>query len=232
MPTNDHTPGNELKGHEADKHHGRSEEQPGYETTDVNVKGVVVFLAGLSGFVLIFFVFCFGMGRAINSALEKSDGPVTKWNQLSSFAGAATTGGKRQDLASDPEIRQKALEQITTAFPSPRLDTDDGEQAIADMHAREDLLLDHYSSSSSQPGTIRIPVEQAMQLIVKRGLPVETQGAAVTQLAGDAQPPIEAPLTTGFARTGYELDVMETRAQKISYGKAEAAAHAESKTSK
>ena len=227
MPTNDHTPGNELHGAEADKLHGRNEEQPGYETTDVNVNGVIVFLAGLSGFVLIFFVFCFGMGRAINHALETNDGPVSKWNELSSFAGAATTGGKRQDLASDPEIRQKSLEQLTASFPSPRVDTDDGDQAIADMHAREDLLLDHYSSSASQPGTIRIPVEEAMQLIVKRGLPVAPQSATSTQLAGDAQPAIQAPLTTGFARTGYELDTMETRAQKLTYGKAEAA-HAES----
>jgi len=60
MPTN-----------ENDKLHGRSDEQPGYETTDVNVSGVVVFLGGLSGFVLIFFLFCFGMGRVINNALEK-----------------------------------------------------------------------------------------------------------------------------------------------------------------
>lgn len=232
MPTNDHTPGNELHGAEDAKVHDRSDEQPGYETTDVNVNGVIVFLAGLCGFVLIFFVFCFGMGRAINNALEKNDGPVSKWNELSSFAGAATTGGKRQDLASDPEIRQKALEQLTTSFPAPRVDTDDGEQAIADMHAREDLLLDHYSSSASQPGIIRIPVEEAMRLIVQRGLPVEAQPVTATQLAGDAQPPIEAPLTTGFARTGYELDVMEARAQKVTYGKAEESAQAETKANK
>ena len=31
-------------------------EHPGYETTDVNVSGIAVFLAGLFGSVLIFFV--------------------------------------------------------------------------------------------------------------------------------------------------------------------------------
>jgi hypothetical protein len=222
MPTNDHNHGSDLMTSEAGKLHGRSADQPGYETTDVNVRGIVVFLAGLCGFVLIFFVFCFGMGRVINSALEKSDGPVTKWNELSSFAGAATTGGKRQDLASDPDIRQKALQQITTTFPSPRLDTDDGNQATADLHAREDLLLEHYSTSTAQPGTVRIPIEEAMQLIVKRGLPMAAAAPASEQLVGDAKPEVQAPLTTGFARTGYELDVMETRAQKMNYGKAEA----------
>ena len=42
-----------------------------------------MFLAGLFGFVLVFFVFCFVMGKVINSAIEKSDGPTTKWNKLS-----------------------------------------------------------------------------------------------------------------------------------------------------
>jgi hypothetical protein len=232
MPTNDHAHESDPKMSEADKLHARSDEQPGYETTDVNVRGVSVFLAGLLGFVLIFFVFCYGMGKVINNALEKSDGPVSKWNQLSSFAGAEGTGGKRQDLATDPEIRQKALEQITSTFPSPRLDTDDGNQATADLHAREDLLLEHYSSSSGQSGRVRIPVEEAMQLIVRRGLPVAAQAPAATQLAEDSQPEVQAPLTTGFARTGYELDAMETREQRMSYGKAEGAEHAELKTGK
>jgi hypothetical protein len=219
MPTNDSPYGK----NEAEKLHGRSDEQPGYETTDVNVSGVIVFLAGLCGFLLIFFVFCFGMGRVINNALEKSDGPVTKWNQLSAFAGAAANGGKRQDLANNPEMQQKSLQQMTVAFPSPRLDIDDGNQATADLHAKEDLLLDHYSSVPGQTGSIRIPVEQAMQLIAKQGLPAAQSTAAAPQLAEDAKPVINVPLTTGFARTGYELDVMEARAQKMSYGKAEQA---------
>jgi hypothetical protein len=224
MPTND------PHANEADKLHGRSDDQPGYETTDVNVKGVSVFLAGLFGFVLIFFVFCFGMGRLINNGLEASDGPVTKWNEMSSFAGAATTHGKREDLATDPEIRQKALQQMTSTFPSPRLDTDDGNQATADLHAREDLLLDHYSTAG-QTRTLRIPIDRAMESIAKKGLPVVTASTG-TQLAEDGKPTVQAPLTTGFARTGYELDVMEARAQKMSYGKAEGAEHAELGTAK
>src|ERR1700712_4796618 len=151
MPTNNHE--NSRNPDEIAKLHSRSDEQPGYETTDVNVGGVIVFLGGLCGFVLIFFVFCFGMGRVINNALEKSDGPVTKWNQLSSFAGAEGTHGKRQDLATDPEMRQKALQQMTNTFPTPRLDIDDGNQSTADLHAREDLLLDHYSTAGT-PRTV------------------------------------------------------------------------------
>jgi hypothetical protein len=224
MPTNDH----DLNKPVVHDSHERSDESPGYETTDVNVGGVSVFLAGLFGFVLVFFVVCFALGKMINTAIEKEDGPTTKWNQVSAFEGAAANGGKRQDLASDPEIKQRELQQIATTFPEPRLDIDDGNQATADLHAREDLLLDHYSVVSEDGGSVRIPISRAMELIAQKGLPVSAPAATTTlQMAGDETPVVQAPLTNGFARTGYELGVIEARAQKMSYGKAEAATHAE-----
>src|ERR1700734_3506921 len=81
----------------------RDPEHPGYETTDINVNGVLVFLAGLAGFVLVFFGLCFVLGRGINNGLqagyEAEYGPKSRWHEMSSFAGAAAEGGKRQDLA-------------------------------------------------------------------------------------------------------------------------------------
>ena len=208
--------------------HARDTESPGYETTDVNAGGVAVFLAGLFGFVLVFFVFCFVMGKVINSAIVKEDGPPHKWSQMSSFAGAETTHGKRQDLASSFEMQQKELQQITAAFPEPRLAMDNGNQETADLHAREDLLLDHYSVAPDEGSSIRIPITRAMQLIAQRGLPVAAQPATnAVAMTGDERPVMTAPLTSGFARTGYELDVMEARAQKMSYGKAESGTQAE-----
>ena len=225
MPTNDHEMHQTPDPHDQ---HVRDADSPGYETTDVNAGGVAVFLAGLFGFVLVFFVFCFVMGKVINSAIEKSDGPTTKWNKLSDFAGAETTNGKRQDLASNPEMQQREFQQMTSTFPEPRLDIDDGNQATADMHAREDLLLDNYSVTPAENGSIRIPISRAMELIAQRGLPVNSQAAtATTEMAGDEKPVVLAPLTSGFARTGYELEVIEAREQKMSYGKAEAASQAE-----
>jgi hypothetical protein len=205
---------------------------PGYEMTDVNVNGVAVFLAGLLGFVVVFFFFCFLMGKVINTAFEKADGPKDKWHSFDAFAGAAANNGKRQDMESNAVMQQKELGQMTQSFPSPRLDIDDGNQATADLHAREDLLLDHYSSTSEQPGQIRIPIDRAMELIAERGLPVAAGGATAANgelMAGDAKPVVQVPLTTGFARTGYELDVIEARRQRMSYSKAEGATHAELK---
>jgi len=217
MPTNDH----ELNPSAQRDLHVRDAEHPGYEVTDVNANGIAVFLAGLFGSVLVFFVFCFVMGRVINSAIQKDDGPTTKWNTQSDFAGAAMTNGKRQDLASNTEMEQKEFQQMTSTFPQPRLDIDDGNQATADLHAREDLLLNNYSVVTGDGGSVRIPISRAMEIIAQRGLPVNTQATTeAVAMTGDERPVVQAPLTSGFARTGYELEVIEAREQKLAYGKA------------
>jgi hypothetical protein len=208
------TPGNQFDA-----------ESPGYETTDVNVGGVVVFLGGLAGFLVMFFAVCYGFGILINNLWVKQDGPPNQW-KLAQGVNPRPKGG---NLTSSTEMEQKQLQTMTATFPQPRLDIDDGNQATADLHAKEDLLLEHYSSVAGQPGTIRIPIERAMELIAQRGLPVTSPIAGTEQsMAGVTPPEVQAPLTTGFARTGYELTVIEAREQKMNYGKAEAAAtHAE-----
>jgi hypothetical protein len=229
MPTKDH----DLNQPGTHDPHVRDAESPGYEVTDVNAGGVAVFLAGLFGSVFIFFLLCYGLGVLINGGIRKEDGPTTKWNRLSSFAGAdafqgdGKTKGKRQDLASNPEMQQREFQQMTSTFPEPRLDIDDGNQATADLHAREDLLLNNYSVAPGT-GSIRIPISRAMELIAQRGLPVNAQaGATTVEMVGDEKPTVQAPLTSGFARTGYELETIEAREQKLNYGKAEAATKAE-----
>ena len=215
MPTNDH----DLNQPGAHDSHVRDPEHPGYEVTDVNANGIAVFLAGLFGSVCVFFVLCYGLGILINGGLKKEDGPVTKWNRLSTFAGP--TSGKREDLTSNAVMEQKAFDQMRNTFPEPRLDIDDGNQATADLHAREDLLLNNYSMSPGEGASIRIPISRAMEIIAQRGLPVNSQAASSSVLmAGDEKPTVHAPLTSGFARTGYELQTIEAREQKLSYGKA------------
>jgi hypothetical protein len=216
MPTNDDLNQHNNHGEPVDAEH------PGYETTDINVHGVAVFLAGLFGFVLIFFGVCFFLGRVINTQFAKQDGETNKWH------GGPTAKGERETLAPNPEMQQRQLQKMIATFPNPRLDIDDGNQATADLHAREDLLLEHYSVAPGT-GTIRIPINRAMELIAERGLPVVAPATTAAPLTGDVAPVVQAPLTTGFARTGYEIDVIEARTQKMSFAKAEASTHAEVK---
>jgi hypothetical protein len=222
-----HTEGHDMgkpEGIEAHPAPQIDSEHPGYEIQDVNTGGIVTFVGGLSVFVFVFFIFCFFMGKAINYAIADHDGKQDKWHGSQAILGATPRGDKREDLTSNATMEQRQLQQMTEVFPTPRLETDDGNQDLADLHAREDLLLDNYSTSSDlTPGTIRIPIEQAMKLVVERGLPkaAGTQQPA-TLMAGEAAPTVQQPLTDGFARTGYELGTMETREQRNEFNRAEA----------
>jgi hypothetical protein len=202
-----------MPTHDPHDTHRPESESIGYEVTDVNVNGIAVFLASLFAFVGVFFIFCFGMGKVINTAILKSDGPSNKWNQI-----GTQPRGKREDLTSNAVMEQQQLNQMVQRFPTPRLQTDDGNEEIAEMHAREDLLLDNYSWIDRSSGKVRIPIAQAMQLIAEHGLPVapaEETGSPVEPLmAGDRAPVVTAPLTDGFARTGYELQYQETLEQQ------------------
>jgi hypothetical protein len=212
------TVGNTPPGAEAPKFDA---EHPGYETTDVNAGGIAKFLAALFGTVIVFFFFCYGMGKVINNLWIKEDGAPTKWT----IAAGEVPAGKGENLASNPAIEQKQLGAIVANFPAPRLDIDDGNQATADLHAREDLLLENYTKVDGQPGTIRIPIDRAMELIAQRGLPVVNQSASVApSLAHAEKPELRVPLTNGFARTGFELTTIEARAQKMDFNKAEGSA--------
>jgi len=200
-----HTP----NPHEHESHNKPASVREGYEVTDVSAQGIMVFLVGLAISVGVFFVFCFGMGKVINNALEKRDGPPNQWNQ------ANFPAGKRQNMESDPAMRQKQLQQLTATFPTPRLQGDDGNLDTADLHAREDLLLENYSWIDRSKGTIRIPIDRAMELIAQRGLPVAQQTQQNESLmAGDSKISVQVPLTDGFARTAYEQELREGTAKE------------------
>ena len=209
-----------VPGHPAPKHDA---EHPGYEIQDVSVGGITTFLAGLFGSVIIFFVFCFFMGKVINTALIHQDGPKNQWQAAMSQPGATPRGEKREDLTSNAEMEQRQLGAMAQVFPTPRLESDDGNQDISDLHAREDLLLNFNSTSADLPaGTVRIPIDRAMELVVQRGLPKAPAAPATSNLmAGEEAPAVHPPLTDGFARTGYELDTIAAREQKNEYEKAE-----------
>ena len=167
------------------------------------------FWSSLAAFVGVFFVVCFVMGKVINTAIIKSDGPPNKWNQI-----GARPSGKRQDLTSNAVMEQNQLNQMVQRFPTPRLQIDDGDQDIAEMHAREDLLLDHYSWIDRSSGKVRIPIARAMEIIAKGGLPVAPAEQTEPLMVGDKVPVVTVPLTDGFARTGYEQQYQETLEQQ------------------
>ncbi len=205
MSTLDH---NEPEGEKILGSHGPKPEDidasAGYEQSDVRVTGIIVFLTALAIFVAVIGVLSYGIGKVINARMNKEDGPNTKWTQTVNIR-------ELGNLPNNPEMQHKVAE-LTQSFPTPRLQLDDGNQDVAELHQREDLLLENYSRIDGSQGKVRIPIERAMELIAQRGLPVAPTVQHGPLLAGDMEPVVAVPLTNGFARTGYEQDQAATQA--------------------
>jgi len=204
MPTHNHPdPGHESENHEIDA-------STGYERSDTSVTGIAVFLVSLLIFVAVVGMLCYGIGAWFNARMNREDGPNSKWTK---------TVDVRQlgNLPSSPELQNKIAE-ITQTFPTPRLLTDDGDQDVADLHAREDLLLNNFTWVDQSKGTVRIPIEQAMQLIAQHGLPMAPAVNTQAPMTGDSVPAVTIPLTNGFARTSYEQEQAEQAAVKQQQG--------------
>jgi hypothetical protein len=199
----DHNSGREPEEIDASK---------GFESSDVRVSGVVVFLLSLCFFAGVTAILAYGIGKVINARMATEDGPRSKWSQTVDVRPLG-------NMPNSPEMQNK-LAEMTQSFPTPRVQTDDGNQDVADLHAREDLLLSNYSwlgqSQGQAQGKVRIPISRAMELLAQRGLPVATAVEQAPLMTGDEKPAIAQPLTNGFARTGYELD--QAAAQKIEAG--------------
>ncbi len=200
MPTHNH--------HEPEEH--KIDTSLGYEQSDVRASGIVVFLTSMAIFVAVVGIVAYGLGKTFNAWMNKEDGPTTKW---------ATTVNIRElgNLPNNPQMQQKVAE-LTQQFPAPRLQTDDGLQDVADLHKREDLLLNHYTWVDRSQGKLRIPIERAMELIAQRGLPVAPAEAHAPLMTGDSVPTVTIPLTDGFARTGYEQEQQSVEARRAEKG--------------
>lgn len=187
-----------MHTHEPDNKPKEVDASKGFEESDVRVSGVVVFLVGLTIFGVIAGGFAYGVGKWLDARMVKQDGPVSRWAHPVNMR-------MQSNLPSVEEMKDK-MEPSIERFPTPRLQVDDGLQDLAELHVREDLLLNNYSWVNSSQGKVRIPIERAMELLAQRGLPVAAPVEETPLMTGDARPEVTAPLTNGFARTGYELD--------------------------
>jgi hypothetical protein len=182
--------------------HGHKNEEVdaslGYEQSDVKITGILVFIISLGIFVVVTGAICYVIGAKFNAHMNKEDGPNSKWTQTADIR-------ELGNLPSNPEMQNKVTD-ITKSFPAPRVQLDDGNQDVADLHARENILLDNYTWVDQSSGTVRIPIERAMQILAQKGLPVAPAAQTPPPMTGDSQPVVTMPLTDGFAPTSYEQE--------------------------
>ena len=149
----------------------------GFERRDIGVGGVLYFL-------LILAVICTvtaGLVRGLYHYLEsRSDAEQPPVSPLVSNI-PKDTRKLPPEYKSDSEGADYA-KYLKQNFPSPQLEIQERDQ-LNKIRNDEDQTLATYGWVDQNAGTVRIPIDRAMDLLAQRGLPVrtETSAAAVAQ---------------------------------------------------
>ncbi len=154
-----------------------STEQGGYEHQDLQVSGILYFLLTI---VVVVVICLFGL-RGLFAFLDHREKALQP--AVNPLLTNVPTDTRR---ISNPD------EYLKKTFPDPRLETDERNQLNKET-VREEGLLYSYGWVDETAGTVRIPIERAMDLIVQRGLPVRTQN-----MISDTP----APKTTATSKKG------------------------------
>ncbi len=127
------------------------ESKTGYETRDANTMGVLAFLAALAMVLAFVFLLTWGLFRQFSASQ-----PARAFDQQR---------GPAPDFANVRELPGGPVLQVT-----PR---EDLERVLAGQEQK----LESYGWENRPAGTVRVPIERAMDLLVQKGLPAAKPAA-------------------------------------------------------
>ena len=141
-------------------HPANSTGNGGYERQDIGVAPILYFLLGLAvAGLLVYFVV-----NGIYSYLEKQS--EAQQTPVSPLVTNAPTDTRKLPTDYGDYLKQ--------SFPSPQLEIDERNQ-LDKIRIEEEQTLNTYDWVDEKGGTVRIPIDRAMDLLAQRGLPVRTQ---------------------------------------------------------
>jgi hypothetical protein len=136
-----------------------------HEGSDVNIKAIVgsgVFLV-ICGIIIHFVLY--GFYKVLDHEMEKQNPPANPMVKVERPAGASTMSA---------ETAEETAKRLNRTFGgnalNPMLQVDDVRDMDA-MRKAQNAQIDQYQWMNKDTGSVRIPVERAMDLIVERGLP-------------------------------------------------------------
>jgi hypothetical protein len=143
-----------------DTQHGNVAGHGDFEHQDLAPQGIFVFLAVLAVATIISIFLMRGFYDFLDKYEKAHQPPVSPL------------------VTHVPEdTRHVAPGYPQSVFPDPKLEEDERSQ-LSGIHMAEEETLYSYGWVDQQAGTVHIPIEHAMDLLVQRGLPVRPQEAA------------------------------------------------------
>jgi len=140
-----------------------------FEHRDMRPGSVYAFLIGLGVAGILVALVLWGFYDAMD-AYQKNHQPLQ--NPLVQATEAST---------------RRVLPEAITKFPQPRLERNERLQINAFV-LHEEQTLNSYGWVDQKAGVVRIPIERAMQLIARRGLPTTPRVGAAPVAEGAASP--------------------------------------------
>ncbi len=140
-----------------------------FERRDIGIGGVIYFLAGLAIFMVITYVLINGLYSFLQKQTTAQEPPVSPLaKSVPEDTRHLPAGYKTDSESADYE------KYLRKNFPSPQLETDERTQ-LEKIRQYENQVLSTYDYVDQNAGTVRIPIERAMDLIAQRGLLVRSQ---------------------------------------------------------
>jgi hypothetical protein len=176
--------------------------QVGHEVNDVNITGVVAFIvflmfSGIVIFALLYGVFHFATDYAIKQDQQDLRDPWIRSAENNVIEGAKKmrTPSNRAEEPSSMEMVDAESRMRVTRFPQPRLQNDEVRDLVLQRQA-EDAYLNQYFVLDKNSGKVNIPIDQAMRMLVQKGLP------AMQPMAGTPLP--QQAESTGVVRNSID----------------------------
>lgn len=127
---------------------------------EINVKSILWMGAGLVVIALVVHLLIWGLLRGFDKMDDRRDVPLTPIE------------------SSSPQPAE---------FPGPNLQTDDAKD-LRTMHEQEDQILNQAGWVNRQQGTVRVPVDVAIDVIARRGVAPLAAGGAGSAAPQGGQP--------------------------------------------
>ncbi|HYM75480.1 MAG TPA: hypothetical protein VE377_05825 [Candidatus Dormibacteraeota bacterium] len=150
-----------------------------YERSDIGTRGIVYFLLGLAVALVVTYFVVDGIYRYLNHRFEAEQPAVSP----------LVTSAQQDTRRIPPQYKDNEYEKyLKEGFPSPQLEVNERTE-LNDERLREEQTLSTYDYVDKNAGTVRIPIDRAMELVAQRGLPTR-------QATGD-QPKAQPQQTRG-----------------------------------
>ena len=147
------------------ENHGTGPSRGPADGTDINITAVMGFLVFLAISFVITNLVLYGMYRGLDVYDEKQQ--TMNQHQESGVAESKSMGITQAENTT--QIIQR-IQNTYSVKDGPRLQVDDVRD-LDEMHRAEEPRLNGYHWINQSQNVVQIPVEQAMDILVKRGLP-------------------------------------------------------------